>query len=247
VRKEEKPEEPEDRTVRKDKNEFWDQDIGQHQWIDHYTYGLEGFHPKEAAEEVFAKQEGDIKILTYFFLSRGNRSNIIRTASQQRTAQAHQACTKSGQDDQGFQLNLISRKEFSLKSHTNLASFHFYCCKLFATETKNNERGYRRLLKEFNIGYSYEHQWLPTCFKFPTCGRHLMSCPKCSCSCCPLQPTCGPRLLGSTVWHLPVAHGDHADLSSRCCLQKWTPSEHLEPLRTDLLMELEEWKKERCF
>lgn len=37
-------------------------------------------------------------------------------------------------------MNFISRKEFALKSHTNLASLHFYCYKLFAAEIKNNER-----------------------------------------------------------------------------------------------------------
>lgn len=103
------------------------------------------------------------------------------------------------------------------------------------------KRGHRRLLKEFNIGYNYEHQWLPTCFKFSTRGRHLMSCPKCSC--CLLQSTFGPGLLGSTVWHLPVA-----DLSSRSCLQRWTPSVHLELFSIDILVGLEkEWKKERCW
>lgn len=68
------------------------------------------------------------------------KQHTVRTSSQQRTALAHLACTKSGEDDQSFQLNLISRQEFFLKSHTNLAFLHFYCCKLFATEIKNNER-----------------------------------------------------------------------------------------------------------
>lgn len=169
---------------------------------------------------------------------RKEKQHTIRTSSQQRTALAHLAWTKTGEDDQfSIELNFKARIFFEEPYEFGISSF--LLLQVICNGNKEQwKRGYRLLLNEFNIGYSYEHQWLPTCFKFPTHGRHLKSCPKRSR--CPLQPICSPGLLGRRVWHLPVA-----DLSSSC-LQRWTPSVHLELLSTDLLMGLEEeWKKER--
>lgn len=81
----------------------------------------------------------------------------------------------------------------------NLASLHFYCCKLFAAETKNNER---EDIVSFlrNLLLFIAKEWTPTCFTFPVSKHHLM--PYVKCPCCPLQPTCDSGLLGS-LWYFP--------------------------------------------
>lgn len=79
-------------------------------------------------------------LISLFQPQEEEEQSTLRTASHRRTALAHLACANAGEESQAFQLNFISRKEFTLKSHANLASLHFYCCKLFAAEIKNNER-----------------------------------------------------------------------------------------------------------
>lgn len=127
---------------------------------------------------------------------RKKEHHTLRMAPCWRTAVTHLACKNAGEEGQAFQLNFISSKEFTLKSHTNLASLHFYCRKLFAAEIKNNDR--EDILSFWrNLLLFIAKEWTPTCFTFPTCRCHLMPCVKCPG--CPLQPTYGPGLLGNAV------------------------------------------------
>lgn len=151
---------------------------------------------------------------------RKEEQHTLRTTSHGRTALAHLACRNAREESQTFQMNFISRKEFALKSHTNLASLHFYCYKLFAAEIKNNER---EDIDSFwrNSLLVIAEEWTPICFTIPACRCYLM--PWAKCPWCSLQPTCSPGLLGSKgvvsprslgAWHGPGQQVLLAELST---------------------------------